>query len=178
MPSPEDESIRNLCRAREDILCDLRAAKQRLKSFLLRHDIRYSGRAKWNAAHLRWLADVLCMATAGQRIVFQEYLHAVTHVVQRLQLIEQELQQQIKDWKAAPVVQALQALRAVQFHVAATVVADLGDMNRFDKPPQLMAYVGLHPREYSSGTSRPQGGIAKSGNAHARRVLVEGSWAY
>jgi len=177
VPSPEDESMRDLCRAREDILCDLKAAKQRLKSFLLRHDIRYSGKANWNAAHLRWLADKVALATATQRIVFQEYVNAVTHLVQRLALIE-ELHQQMQSWKAAPVVEALQALRGVQFHVAATVVAELGDVSRFDKPRQLMAYVGLHPSEYSSGKTRRQGGIAKSGNAHVRRVLVEGSWAY
>jgi transposase len=81
VPDLEDESIRDLCRLREDTVCDLRAAKQRLKSFLLRHDIRYTGRrANWNAAHLRWLCKEVSLPTAAQKIVFQEYLQAVTHL--------------------------------------------------------------------------------------------------
>lgn len=178
VPSLEDESIRDLCRAREDAMGDLKAAKHRLKSFLLRHDIRYAGKADWNAAHLRWLADEVALPTAAQRIVFQDYVRTITHLMERLQQIEQELQEQAKGWRLAPLVAAYQALRGVQFHVAVTIAAELGDLTRFDNPRQLMSYVGLHPSEYSSGNARRQGGIAKTGNSHARRVLVEGAWAY
>jgi transposase len=178
VPNLEDESIRDLCRALEDIGCDLKIAKQRLKSFLLRHDIRYSGKADWNAAHLRWLADDVALPTEAQRIVFQEYVNAITHLMERVQRIQQALQEQVRGWRLTPVVDALQALRGVQFHTAVSIVAELGDITRFDKPRQLMAYVGLHPSEHSSGSTRRQGGIAKTGNAHARRVLVEGAWAY
>ena len=178
VPSLEDESIRDLCRAREDLMGDLKAAKHRLKSFLLRHDIRYTGKADWNAAHLRWLADDVALPTAAQRIVFQEYVRAITHLVDRLAQIDEELHEHAKGWRLAPLVAAYQALRGVQFHVAVTIVAELGDLTRFDTPRQLMSYVGLHPSEHSSGNARRQGGIAKTGNAHARRVLVEGAWAY
>ena len=178
VPSLEDESIRDLCRAREDAMGDLKAAKHRLKSFLLRHDIRYAGKADWNAAHLRWLADEVALPTAAQRIVFQDYVRTITHLMERLQQIEQELQEQAKGWRLSPLVAAYQALRGVQFHVAVTIAAELGDLTRFDNPRQLMSYVGLHPSEYSSGNARRQGGIAKTGNSHARRVLVEGAWAY
>jgi transposase len=178
VPSLEDESIRDLCRAREDTMGDLKAAKQRLKSFLLRHDIRYSGKADWNAAHLRWLADDVALPTAAQRIVFQEYVRAITHLVDRLAQLDEELHEHVKGWRLAPVVAAYQALRGVQFHVAVTIAAELGELTRFDTPRQLMSYVGLHPSEHSSGNTRRQGGIAKSGNSHARRVLVEGAWAY
>jgi transposase len=177
VPSLEDESVRDLSRLREDILCDLRSAKHRLKSFLLRHDIRYEGKADWTDAHLRTLAAI-SLPTSGQKRVFQDYLAAVTHLMERLRLIEEELRQHASGWRLAPVVQALQALRGVQFHVAVTIAAELGDISRFEKPRQLMAYVGLHPSEYSSGGSRRQGGIAKTGNGHARRVLVEGAWSY
>lgn len=178
VPSLEDESIRDLCRAREDLMGDLKAAKHRLKSFLLRHDIRYTGKADWNAAHLRWLADDVALPTAAQRIVFQEYVRAITHLVDRLAQIDEELHEHAKGWRLARLVAAYQALRGVQFHVAVTIVAELGDLTRFDTPRQLMSYVGLHPSEHSSGNARRQGGIAKTGNAHARRVLVEGAWAY
>ena len=178
VPGLEDESIRDLCRAREDRLSDLKSAKHRLKSFLLRHDIRYAGKANWNAAHLRWLADKVALPTAAQRIVFQDYVRAVTHLTERLAQIELELQEHVKGWRLAPLVTAYQALRGVQFHVAVTIAAELGELTRFDNPRQLMSYVGLHPSEYSSGSTRRQGGIAKTGNSHARRVLVEGAWAY
>jgi transposase len=177
VPQVEDEAIRDLCRAREDSMKDARSAKLRLKSFLLRHDIRYEGKAAWNPAHLRWLARVVC-PTAAQQIVFQEYLHAVTQHVERLQRIGESLQELVASWRMAPVVEALQALRGVQFTVAVTTVAEVGDLTRFDNPRQLTAYLGLNPSEYSTGQTRRLGGITKTGNGHARRVLVEGAWAY
>jgi transposase len=177
VPTVQDEAMRDLSRAREDTLHDLKTAKFRLKAFLLRHDIRYTGRATWGPAHLRWLSEVVCPAPA-QQIVFQEYVRAVTEHTQRLQRLDQELREQVTAWRLCPVVDALQALRGVQFTVAVTTVAELGDLTRFDNPRQLMKYLGLTPSEYSSGERRRQGGITKTGNTHARRALVEGAWAY
>jgi transposase len=177
VPAIEDEAIRDLCRAREDAIRDLTAAKFRLTAFLLRQDIRYTGRATWSPAHLRWLSEVVC-PTAAQPIVFQEYVQAVTEHTARLQRLEEELQEQVQTWRLAPVVDALQGLRGVQFTVAVTTVAELGDLTRFENPRQLMSYLGLTPSEYSSGERRRPGGITKTGNTHARRALIEGAWAY
>jgi transposase len=177
VPTVEDEAIRDLTRAREDTLCDLKSAKFRLKAFLLRQDIRYVGRANWNPAHLRWLSEVVC-PTPAQQIAFQEYVRAVNEHTERLQRLEQELQEQVKSWRLHPVVDALQALRGVQFIAAVTMVAEMGDLTRFDTPRELMKFLGLIPSEYSSGDQRRQGSITKAGNTHARRVLVEGAWAY
>lgn len=177
VPSVEDEAIRDLSRAREDAMCDLKAAKFRLKSFLLRLDIRYEGKANWNDAHLRYLARVVC-PTAAQQIVFQEYLRAVAEHMERLGRIESELAEHAKTWRLYPVAQALQALRGVQWTVAITTLAELGDITRFDNPRELSAYLGLVPSEHSSGERRKLSGITKTGNGHARRVLVEGAWAY
>ena len=91
--------------------------------------------------------------------------------------LEDQLRELAPSWRLYPVVEALQALRGVQWLVALTVVAELGDLTRFDNPRQLAAFVGLTPSEYSSGASRRQGGITKTGNPRARRVLVEGAWA-
>jgi transposase len=140
VPKVEDEAIRDLCRAREDAIRDLKAAKFRLKAFLLRHDIRYTGRATWGPAHLRWLSEVVC-PTPAQQIVFQEYIRAVNEHTERLERLEQELTDQVQTWRLAPVVEALQALRGVQFTVAVTTVAELGDLTRFDNPRQLMTRV-------------------------------------
>jgi transposase len=177
VPTVEDEAIRDLTRAREDALRDLKAAKFRLKAFLLRQDIRYTGAANWGPAHLRWLAEVVC-PTPAQQIVFQEYVRAVTEHTERLGRLEQELHEQVTAWRLHPVVEALQALRGVQFTVAVTTVAELGDLTRFDNPRQLMKFLGLIPSEYSSGERRRQGSLTKAGNTHARRALVEGAWAY
>jgi transposase len=177
VPDLEDEAIRDLSRAREDALRDLKAAKYRLKAFLLRQDIRYEGQARWTPAHLRWLARVVC-PTPAQQIVFQEYLRTINEQTERIARIEEALREQIADWRLRPLVEAVQALRGVQFTSAVTLIAELGDLARFDHPRRLMGYLGLTPSEYSSGARRQQGGITKSGNTHARRVLVESAWAY
>lgn len=177
VPKVDDEAIRDLTRAREDVISDLKAAKFRLKAFLLRQDIRYAGRANWSPAHLRWLAEVVC-PTPAQQIVFQEYVRTVTDHTERLGRLDQELREQVKTWRLHPVVDALQALRGVQFTVAITMVAEIGDLTRFEHPSELMKFLGLVPSEYSSGARRQQGAITKTGNTHARRVLVEGAWAY
>jgi transposase len=177
VPKVEDEAIRDLTRAREDAISDCKDAKFRLKAFLLRHDIRYTGRANWGPAPLRWLSEVVC-PTPAQQIVFQEYVRAVQEHTERLQRLEQELHEHVKAWRLYPVVEALQALRGVQFTVAVTLVAAMGDLTRFDTPRELMKFLGLIPSEYSSGEQRRQGAMTKAGNTHARRVLVEGAWAY
>jgi transposase len=177
VPKVEDEAIRDLTRAREDALSDLKDAKLRLKAFLLRHDIRYVGRANWGPAHLRWLSEVVC-PTPAQQIVFQEYVRAVSAHHDRLQRLEQELLEQGKTWRLSPVVEALQALRGVQCTGAVTLVAEMGDLTRFESPRELLKFMGLIPSEHSSGEQRRQGSITKAGNTHARRVLVAGAWAY
>ena len=177
VPTVEDEAIRDLCRARDAARLTLKNAKLRLKAFLLRLGLHYVGRADWNEAHRRYLAKVIC-PTPAQQIVFQETLGAVDEQVDRLKRLETELRELGPTWRLDPVVQALQALRGVQWLVAITVVAELGDLTRFDSPRQLAAFVGLIPSEYSSGTARRQGGITKAGNGRARRALIEAAWAY
>ena len=177
VPEVKDEAIRDLSRGREDAMQDLKVAKQRLKSFLLRQDIRYSGRSSWGPKHLRWLADVVC-PTPAQQIVFQEYVQTINERQLRVERIERELLDHAKTWRLYPVVLAIQAMRGIRFTVAITVIAELGDLTRFDDPRQLMAYLGVTPTEYSSGSKRRLGSITKTGNTHARRVLVEGAWAY
>jgi transposase len=141
VPTVEEEAIRDLCRAREDTIRDLKAAPFRLKAFLLRHDIRSTGRATWSPAHLRWLSEVVC-PTPAQQIVCQEYVRAITEHTERLQRLEQELHDQVPTWRLAPVLAALQALRGVQFPIAVTTVAARGALARFEHPRQLMSYLG------------------------------------
>jgi len=92
--------------------------------------------------------------------------------------LEQQMRLALGAWSLAPVAEALMALRGVSVIAAMTLLAELGDLTRFDNPRQLMAYLGLVPCEHSSGNRRRPGGITKTGNAHARRILVEAAWAY
>jgi transposase len=177
VPKVEDEAIGDLTRAREDTIRDLQSAKCRLKAFVLRHDIRDTGRATWGPAHLRWLSEVVC-PTPTPHIVFQAYVRAVTEHTARLQRLDQALQDQVTSWRLPPVVDALQALRGVPCTVAVTMVAAMGDRTRCETPRELMNCLGLIPSEYSSGEQRRQGSLPKAGHAHARRALVEGAWAY
>ena len=177
VPRVEDEAIRDLCRARDAARVNLKAAKLRLKSFLLRQGLHYTGKARWNDAHRRYLAKVVC-PTAAQQIVFQESLHAVDEQADRLARLEHELLDAAPTWRLFPVVDALQALSGVQQVVAITVVAELGDLTCFDNPRQLSAFVGLIPSEHTSADKRRRGGITKTGTGRARRALTEAAWAY
>jgi transposase len=105
-------------------------------------------------------------------------VRAVHEQTERLQRLAQALHDHVHTWRLPPVVEARQALRGVQCTGAVTLVAALGDLTRFDNPRQLMNYLSLIPAEYPSGERRRQGTITKAGNSHARRVLVEGAWAY
>jgi transposase len=145
VPGVEDEALRDVSRGRDDALRDLKRSKRRLKSFPLRQDIRDEGRATWNAAHLRWLAGVVC-PTPAQQIVFQEYLRAVNEQEERRQRLEGDVHEAVKGWRLYPVVEAIQALRGVGLTGAVILMTELGDITRFDNPRQLMSYLGIRPR--------------------------------
>lgn len=177
VPTPEQEAIRDLTRAREDMKAIELKARQRLNAFLLRHGKAYPGKSKWIPAHFRWLETVR-FDTPVQQIVLQEYIEAVKEAQRRVAGLEKQMEAALPAWSLAPVVEAIQAMRGVSRITAMTVLAELGDISRFDSPRQLMAYLGLVPSEHSSGGSRRQGGITKTGNGHVRRVLVEAAWSY
>lgn len=177
VPDAGDEAIRDLVRAREDAVRAQRNARHQLKALLLRNGVRYAGKSAWTAAHLRWLSE-LKLPHAAQQIAFQEYVHMVTEAGERIGRLEHALREAVLNWRYYPVVEALQALRGVALIAAATLVAEIGDIQRFAHPRQLMAYLGLVPSEHSSGNQRRQGSITKAGNGHARRMLVECAWLY
>ena len=178
VPDQEQEAIRDLTRAREDMKAMERHARQRLNAFLLRHGKIYeSGKSKWTQAHFRWLERVK-FEIPVQQIVFEEYVDTVKQAQLRVMGLEEEMRRALAGWQLALIVEALMALRGVKLITAMTVVAELGDISRFDSPRQLMAYLGLVPSEYSSGKRQRRGGITKTGNGHVRRVLTEAAWCY
>jgi transposase len=150
IPTPDDEALRDLVRAREDAVGLSTQAKHRLKAFLLRQGRRYPGRAGWTRAYRRWLAD-LSFPLAPQHIALQEYRDTIEETERRVERLTGQLRQLTPAWRWAPVVDALQALRGVSFVTAVGLVVEVGDIRRFDHPRQLMAFLGLVPSEYSSG---------------------------
>src|SRR3954452_15423214 len=127
--------------------------------------------------HRRWLAG-LTFEHAAHFIVLQDCIDAVEAAQARRDRLEAHIEVALQNWSLAPVVRALQALRGLALVAAATLVAELGDISRFDNPRQLMAYLGLVPSEHSSGATRRQGAITKAGNGAARRMLIEAAWSY
>ena len=177
VPEPEDEAIRDLSRAREIAMKDLKDAKYQLKALLLRNNINYAGTANWSLKHLRWLTE-LVLPHPAQQIVLQEFIQTISERMNRLERLDNELAHHVHQWRYFPVVKAIQAMRGVRLLVATGVVAELGDLTRFDHPRKLMSYLGLVPSEHSSGGKRHIGAITKCGNGRARRLLVEGAHSY
>lgn len=177
VPDGEQEALRDLTRAREDMKHLQRQAKQRLLAFLLRHGRRYDGKSHWTQAHYRWLETVK-FAQPAQQIVLQEYIDTVLACGKRVASLEEQMEHTARACRAWPAIEALMALRGVSLLAATIIVAEIGDLKRFANAPQLMAYLGLVPSEHSSGGSTRRGGITKTGNSHVRRVLVEAAWTY
>jgi transposase len=177
VPESEDEAIRDLSRARETAMKDLKDAKFQLKGFLLRNNIQATVKDNWSKKHLRWLTDLI-LPHHSQQIVLQEMIITISERMQRLQRLDNELLHQVKNWRYYPVVKAIQAMRGVRLLVALGTIAELGDLRRFDHPRKLMAYLGLVPTENSSGGKTKRGSLTKCGNSRARRLLVEGAHTY
>ena len=177
VPEAEDEAIRDLSRARETAMKDLKDAKYQLKGLFLRNNIKCAVKDNWSNQHLRWLTE-LVLPHPSQQIVLQEMIQTITERTKRVARLVNELEQQVKQWRYYPVVKAIQAMRGVRMLVAVGTIAELGDLRRFDHPRKLMAYLGLVPSESSSGDKRRLGKITKCGNSRARRLLIEGAQTY
>jgi transposase len=176
VPDQAHEAVRDLVRARQAAVRTLRQARQQLSGFLLRHGHHYN-RPAWTQMHRRWLAGLRFEHTVHY-IVMEDCIAAVEAAMARRDRLEAHIEAALADWSLAPVVRALQALRGMALVAAATLIAELGDVTRFDNPRQLMSYLGLVPSEHSSGGTRRQGGITKAGNGAARRMLIEAAWSY
>ena len=177
VPDERDEAIRDLSRAREDALRARLKARQQLKALLLRHGRRYTGRSSWNPTHERFLSTI-SFSQPAQDIAFAEYRLAVREGHDRVERLTEALRTQTEQWRMKGLVAALSSLRGIDFIAAVTLVAEIGDFRRFSHPTELMGFLGLVPSEYSTGDTQRQGDITKTGNSHARRVLVEAAWNY
>lgn len=172
VPDARDEAIRDLARTRADAVSARLRTRLQLQAMLLRHGRNYNGKARWTQAHERYLAT-LRFDHPAQDIAFNAYRQAVTAADEAVERLTEALRVQSVEWRMRPLVEAIMCLRGFDTVAATTFVAEIGDLSRFAKPASLMAYLGLVPSEYSSGASRSQGSITKTGNKQARRMLVE-----
>lgn len=178
VPDKEHEAMRDLVRARMDAMNHLMRSRQQLLSFLLRHNRTYeSGRSYWTHRHRHWLAKQQFDEQA-QKLVFQDYVETVWTCLNRRETLDRQIQELVPQWSLGYMVEALRSFRGLDWVSASTFVASVGDLSRFDTPAQLMSYLGLTPSEHSSGGKRYRGGITKTGNREARRMLVEAAWCY
>lgn len=178
VPDEEQEAMRDLTRARGDMKSQERKARQQLNAFALRHGHAWpSNKTRWTQTHYNWL-ESLKFAHDWQQVVLQEYIDAVKAATQRVVDITAQMERVLPHWSLAPVVDSLVALRGIDKLAAMVLLAELGDISRFNTPQQLMAFLGLVPSEHSSSNRRRQGAITKTGNVHARRMLVESAWSY
>lgn len=177
VPTVEDEAFRDLARAWASARSDVKRARQQLKAFLLSHGVRYTGCANWGPAHRRWLAAV-SFGNTWQDLAYNELRRTIEDRLAQCQRLEAALREAVQQWRFYPAVLALQAMRGIQFTSAVGLLSELGDLTRFAHPRQVMAWVGVTPSEYSSGSKRRQGSITKTGNSFARKLLIESAWSY
>jgi transposase len=176
VPGPREEALRDLVRAREDVRIDLMRARHRLSKLLLRHEVRFAGRA-WTERHRAWLAE-LELGEAAAQVTLCDYRGAVEALLHRRAELERQLEAAIPASPWAREVGRLRCLRGVDTLTAVGLCAEIGDFARFARAGQLMSYLGLVPSEHSSGEQRRLGSITRSGSRHARRLLVEAAWHY
>ena len=182
VPDPAHESLRDLVRAREAAKGDQLRVRHRLGKFLLRHGVRMPDHIKkpWTLKYMEWVKTSVHFDQPALEATLSHYVREVEHAAEAIQRLEEAIDQAVST--ASPeireVIAALQALRGVAQITAATIVAELGSVSRFESPRQLMGYSGLVCSEHSSGNRIQRGSITKTGNAHLRRVIMEAAWAY
>jgi transposase len=178
VPTPEEEALRDLVRAREDLRGDLMRARHRLSKLLLRHDVRYDdARSRWGYRHRAWVGKV-DLGERGAQLALSEYVGAIDALEIRRQTLEAAIMELVPISPWAQDVARLRCLRGIDTLSAIGLCVEVGDFARFARPELLSSYLGLVPSEYSTGGTRRQGPITKSGSGHARRLLVEAAWHY
>ena len=177
VPDPHHEAIRDLTRARDAAVREQRRLRQQVSALLLRQGQHYPGRSTWGKAHQAWLARCK-LAHAEQQFALGEMLQGVRQVSDRIARLERATAEALADWSLAATATALMAVRGIDLIAATTLLAEIGDLTRFQSPRELMAWLGLVPSEHSTGDRVRRGAITKTGNRRARSMLVECAHSY
>jgi transposase len=177
IPSADQEAARDLVRAREDCRGDLMRARHRLSKLLLRHGIVYYGGPGWTGKHDAWLRREALpqLSDRATRLAFDSDYDTVLVTKARRDRLDAAIEEMAGDSEFTPLVRRLGCLRGVSTLTGFALAVEIGDWHRFTGNT-IGSFVGLVPSEYSSGSSRVQGSITKTGNTHVRRLLVEAAW--
>lgn len=176
-PTPAEEAVRDLCRARDDARDDVQRARHRLGKLLLRRGLHFTGRKNWTKAHRQWIKTIT-WEHAAERAVVDDDLLAIDQVESRLVELDVRLTETAQTDPYREPVAWLRCFRGIDTLTAMLILAELHDFRRFPSARALMAYLGLVPSEDSSGDRHRRGRITKTGNTLVRRVLIEASWHY
>jgi len=177
VPGGEEESLRDLVRAREAVRMDLMRNRHRLSKLLLRHGYRFNDGPAWTDRHRAWVADIRMPHQAAQDTL-TDAVGAIDALVHRRDELERGIVAALPGSPWATQAGRLRCLRGIDTLTAAGLCAEIGDFERFAKAGQLMSYVGVVPSESTTGQQRRLGAITKTGSGHARRLLVEAAWHY
>lgn len=178
IPDEQTEAIRDLERARDDARLALRQARQQLLKFLLRNGRVFTeGRAHWTRTHWAWIRRQQFAELPRQRVL-EDAIRTLDQAQARLQALDEDLAECVVGWSRESQAKDLQAFHGVQLLTATAIIAEIGDFERFPTASKFMAFVGLIPSENSSGQTRRQGRLTRTGNRHVRRLLIEAAWQY
>jgi len=177
IPSRGEEAVRDFLRAREDVRLELVRTKQRIQKFLLRHGYIYDSTRYWTKRHDRWLRG-LEFDEPMLKETFDEYYFMIQMLTEKLRLMDSRIKEIALSEPYAGKVGRLRSLKGIDYLTSLSIICEVGDFRRFPHAESFMAFLGLVPREVSSGGKRWQGRITKSGNTHLRKLLIESSWHY
>ena len=177
IPSKDEEAVRDYLRTREDVRLELVRTKQRLQKFLLRHGYTYNSSRYWTGRHNRWLRS-LKFDDPILKEVFDEYYYMIQMLSEKLREMDSRIEEIAKSEPYCGRVGMLRSFKGIDYLTALSIVCEVGDFRRFSNAESFMGFLGLVPREVSSGVMRRQGRITKSGNTHLRKLLIESSWHY
>jgi len=177
-PDEQTEGLRDLLRCRDDLRCARTAARHRVAKQLLRHGrVFRDGVKAWTGKHRAWVAGQHLDDPLAQLALEQMLVH-LDGIDRQLAALDARLEQIAAGDRWRDQVQRLVAFRGIRTLTALGLIAEIGDFRRFSHPRELASWLGITPTEYSSGDAQHRGHITKTGNRHARRLLIEAAWHY
>jgi len=177
IPTEKQEALRDLIRAREDVMEDLTRQRHRLSKFLLRNGLRYRMGKAWSKGHWQWIRNCH-FEDAHRQLTLTEYRRIVEQTQEELKTFDEAVEELAEKPEYVRAARRLMALKGVKAITAMTIIAEAVDLKRYVSAPAFMDANGLVPSENSTGDKERRGSITKTGNSHLRRVLVESAWHY
>ena len=175
--SEHDEAVRGYLRMRDSHKKELKRIKQQIIAFCTGHGLFSPTKSNWTVAHLKWLKGLKFNDPVEQEII-NEYLSSYTYLCDKIKAMDVRIEVLASEKQYCENVKKLRCIKGIETNVALTLLAEIGDFNRFSKPTDFAAYLGLIPGEQSSGDKVRGTGITKAGNSTLRRKLTESAKGY